>query len=313
LSSFHHREHKRITPDHIEYWFLQREPRRMVRNDRAREVIEILRQGPMASPDILDRMGVYHPLQFGGQSLISQDIIGRAALTPTDLLHLNGAYAPWNKSAAEVSAWLFSRIGRIDIIELIEQVMQIIAERIAAEVVSFISAKSLKRTPAYVDQDDLGLWLFEENLYQQHPYLGSEIALKIPIIGIGAPAKIFLPPVAEILHAELIVPDNFQVANAVGAVAGTVMVNEEAWIFPQMRGMYIAGYYVHSGGQLKRFSKLEPALEYAREITGKKALERAQVSGATDPYVEFEQLPDGAESYRIRAKAVGNPSLAKGK
>jgi hypothetical protein len=111
----------------------------------------------------------------------------------------------------------------------------------------------------------------------------------------------------------LIVPDNFQVANAVGAVAGSVMVNEEAWIFPQVRGMYIAGYYVHSGGQLKRFSKLGPALEYAQEITGKKALERAQVSGATDPYVEFEQLPDGAESYRIRAKAVGNPSLAKGK
>lgn len=313
LSSFHHREHKRITPDHIEYWFLQREPRRVVRNDRAREVIEILRQGPMALPDILERMGLYHHLQFGGQSLISQEIIGRAALTPTDLLHLNGAYAPWNKSAAEVSARLLSRIGRIEIAEMIEQVMQIMAERIAAEVISFISAKSLKRAPTYVDPDDLGLWLFEENLYEQHPYLGSEIALKIPIIGIGAPAKIFLPPVAEILHTELIIPDNFQIANAVGAVAGSVMVNEEAWIFPQMRDMYIAGYYVQSGDQRKRFSKLVPALEYAQKVTGEKALERARLSGATDPYLEFEQLPHGAESYRIRVKAMGNPHLMKGK
>ncbi|MGB7873899.1 MAG: hypothetical protein WBL25_05910, partial [Anaerolineales bacterium] len=90
-------------------------------------------------------------------------------------------------------------------------------------------------------------------------------------------------------------------------------VNEEAWIFPQMRGMHIAGYYVQAGEGRKRFSKLEPALEYAQIITGEKALERAQASGASDPHLEFEQLADGAESYRIRASAVGNPRLMKGK
>ena len=312
LKRLPHREHKKLTPDHIEYWFLQREPRRLVQNDRAREVIDMLRQGPLALPDILERMGLYHPLQFGGQALISQEIIGRAALTPTDLLHLNGLYDPWDKNVAEIAAGLFSRIAKLEVDELIERVMTIIAERIAAEVVSFISAKSLERAPEYVDPDDLGLWLFEENLYQKHPYLGSKIALKIPIIGIGAPAKIFLPRVAEILHTELIVPDHFQVANAVGAVAGSVMVNEEAWIIPQNRDMYIVGYYVQSDEERKRFSKLEPAIEYAKKITREKALARASASGANDPHIQFEQLPDGAESYRIRASAVGNPSLMKG-
>lgn len=312
LSRIPHQDHKRLTPYHIEYWFLQREPRRSVQNDRAREVIGMLRQGPMALPDILENMGLYHPLQFGGQALISQEIIGRAALTPTDLLHLNGIYAPWDKNAAESGAWLLSRIGKMDIDELIEQIMRIMSEQMAAEVTSFITTKSLERAPEYVDPDDLGLWLFEENLYKKHPYLGSQIALKIPIIGIGAPAKIFLPRVAEILHTDLIVPDNFQVANAVGAVAGSVMVNEEAWIYPQMRGMYIAGYYVQSGAERKRFPKLEPALEFARATAGEKALARARESGTVDPHLEFEQLPDGGESYRIRARAVGNPRLTKG-
>jgi N-methylhydantoinase A/oxoprolinase/acetone carboxylase beta subunit len=313
LSRLPRREHKRLTPDHTEYWFLQREPRRSVQNDRAREVIEMLRQGPMALPDILESMGLYHPLQFGGQSLISQEIIGRAALTPTDLLHVNCTYAPWNKNAAEVGAWLLSRMGKMEVDELIEQVMRTISERIAAEVVSFISKKSLDRAPEYVNHDNLGSWLFEENLYQKHPYLGSQIALKIPIIGIGAPAKIFLPRVAEILHTELIIPDHFQVANAVGAVAGSVMVEEEAWIFPQMRGMHIAGYYVQSGVERKRFSKLEPALDFAQKTVGELATARAKASGTIDPHLEFEQLPDGAESYRIRARAVGNPNLMKGK
>jgi N-methylhydantoinase A/oxoprolinase/acetone carboxylase beta subunit len=306
------RGNKRLTPDQIEYWFLQREPRRPIRNDRAREVIELLRQRPLSLPDILERTGLYHPLQFGGPTMIAQEIIGRAALTPTDLLHLNGRYDPWDKNAAEIGARLMSGIGRLKVEELIEEVMKIIAERIAAEVVSFISTKSLERAPAYIDPDDLGLWLFEESLYQEHPYLGSKIALKIPIIGIGAPAKIFLPRVAEILHTELIVPDYFQVANAVGAVAGCVMVHEEAWIFPQTRGMYIVAYYVQSEGERKRFSKLEPALEYAQKITGDKALTRANAAGTMDPQLEFEQLPDGAESFRIRARAMGSPRLMKG-
>ena len=85
-------------------------------------------------------------------------------------------YVPWDKNAAEMGAWLLSRIGKMEVDELIERVMQIISERIAAEVISFISTKSLERAPDYVDPDNLGLWLFEENLYQQHPYLGSQIA-----------------------------------------------------------------------------------------------------------------------------------------
>jgi hypothetical protein len=203
-------------------------------------------------------------------------------------------------------------IGKLSIEELVEEVMKIIAEKIAAEVISFISAKSLERAPAYIDRDDLGLWLFEESLYQKHPYLGSTIALKIPIIGIGAPAQIFLPRVAELLHTELIVPENFQVANAIGAVAGCIMVEEEAWIIPQTRGMHIVSYSVQSGAERKWFSKLEPSLEYAHTIAGEKAFARAVASGAMDPQLEFEQLPDGAETYRIRARAVGSPRLMKG-
>jgi hypothetical protein len=83
-------------------------------------------------------------------------------------------------------------------------------------------------------------------------------------------------------------------------------------IVPQTHGMHIVGYYVQSGGERKRFSKLEAALEFAKKITGEKARAQADASGATDPQLEFEQLPDAAESYRIRARAVGSPRLMKG-
>lgn len=304
----HHSFNKR-SPDSVEYWFLQREPRRFVKNDLGRQVIEMLRQRPMALPEILDRLGIFHPLQFGGQTLIKEEIIGRAALTPTDLLHANGEYTPWDQEAAKSAAKYIASLKGYSVAELIEQVMTTIAERITAEVIAFVSKQSLRRVPDYLHPDDLGLWLFEENLYKSHPYLGSEISLKIPIIGIGAPAAIFLPRVAEHLHTRLIIPPHFQVANAVGAISGSVMIHHEAWVYPQSRGMHVVGYFVQSSQKRQRFSRLSEALDYARQIIGERAKDEALAAGAVDPHIEFEQLPDGAESYRLRARAIGNPQL----
>jgi N-methylhydantoinase A/oxoprolinase/acetone carboxylase beta subunit len=304
-------KHKRLTLDHMEYWFLQREPGHALLNDQAREVIEMLRKQPLALPDILERLGVFHPLQFGGSALINQEIVGRAAFTPTDLLHLNGKYAPWNKNAAEIAAWLIEKIIGLKADDLIEKVMRTISEQIAAEVVSFLSSKSVERASGFYNPDNLGAWLFEENINRSHPFLGSKIELKIPVIGIGAPARIFLPGVAEMLHTELIIPVHYDVANAVGAVAGSVIIYEDAWVFPQNRGLDIVGYYVQSGGDRKRFEKLDPAREYAQKITGEKALAKANGSGVIEPELKFEQLPEGVESYRIRARVARNTNLIR--
>ena len=306
LGRLAHRLHRRPTPDHIEYWFLQREPQHFVQNGRARQVVEMLRQGPISLPRILDRLGLYHPLQFDGQSLINQEIIGRAALTPTDLLHLTGEYAPWDAGAAGIAAGLLSRLQGWTVGELIQRAKDQIAEQIVAEVVSFITGQKLERLPAYTPINDLGLWLFKESLEDKNPYLGSHITLKMPIIGIGAPAGIFLPRAAQLLGTEMITPQHFQVANAVGAVAGGIMVSQEAWIFPQLRGLHVIGYYAQAGAQRQCFPKSEEASAYARKVIGEQAVAEARQAGAVEVHLEFEQIPDGAESYRLLARAIGN-------
>jgi len=40
--------------------------------------------------------------------------------------------------------------------------------------------------------------------------------LKVPVVGIGAPARALLPPVAKALGTSIILPEHFAVANAVG-------------------------------------------------------------------------------------------------
>jgi N-methylhydantoinase A/oxoprolinase/acetone carboxylase beta subunit len=262
----------------------------------------------MALPEILERLGVFHPLQFDGPSLINTEIIGRAALTPTDLLHLTGEFDPWDKESAMIAASLVARIHKLEVEELIQAVKTHMAERIVAEIVSFLTGQSLTRSRGIWDVN-LGSWLFEASLYDHHPHLRNEISLKSPIIGIGAPAGIFLPKVAELLRTELILPDHYEVANAVGAVAGSVMAQREAWIIPRSRGVNVVGFITQAGGQRDHFTRLESALSHAKEVIAAQAVRDAMAAGAIEPSVEIEQLPDGAESYRLRATAIGNPAL----
>ena len=49
----------------------------------------------------------------------------------------------------------------------------------------------------------------------------------------------------------------------------------------------------------------------ARCLSRERALGAALRSGADNPQVTVEELTDGLDTYRVRAKAVGNPRLTR--
>jgi hypothetical protein len=62
--------------------------------------------------------------------------------------------------------------------------------------------------------------------------------LEIPVIGLGAPASLILRDAVVRLGGKLLLPENGDVANAVGAVTSEVAVASEARIVPNTAGMY---------------------------------------------------------------------------
>ena len=70
---------------------------------------------------------------------------------------------------------------------------------------------------------------------------------------------------AESLHTRFILPDHAAVANAVGAVAGSVIVAKEALIYPRETEGARA-FVVQIEGSNKRFIELEDACRYAEKI-----------------------------------------------
>jgi N-methylhydantoinase A/oxoprolinase/acetone carboxylase beta subunit len=184
-------------------------------------------------------------------------------------------------------------------------------EMIVRAIVEFLSEKKIPPLKSYAG--DFGPWVFHNSLYQEHPHLETQIRLHSPIIGIGAPAEIMLAEVAKRLHTDLILPDHYYVANAVGAIAGSVMVTEEILVYPHLSpsGLDVISYYVQARDKREEYEELDDALAYARQLSQERAMSAALRSGADNPQVIVDEKSDGLDTYRIRAQAVGNPRLAK--
>jgi N-methylhydantoinase A/oxoprolinase/acetone carboxylase beta subunit len=302
------------SPDWLEHWFLLREPdkqRGMIKNNREKELIKILREGPKPVPELVKELGLLHKNQLNVDELLRQEIIGVAGFTPTDLLHIDGRHTPWNTQAAIYGLDIISNYLSWEKAGITEFIWSLSTETIIRAILVFLNDP--KHQPKELLSNSFAHWFFNNSINPAHPQLETTIRLKQPIIGIGAPAEIFLRDAADKLHTKLILPEHYQAANAVGAIAGSVMVEEEILIYPHLTkaGLDVIGYYVQASDGRQEFEELDDALNHARTQTHDRALNAALRSGADNPQVTMEEISDGLDTYRIQAKAIGNPRLMK--
>jgi N-methylhydantoinase A/oxoprolinase/acetone carboxylase beta subunit len=303
-------------PESVEYWYLLREPLGAAAPTTAPEkaLVAFLTPGPRALPEILAHLGLFSRVQIETAHLDRHEVIGRAALTPTDLLHVDGSYTAWNTDAARYALKVVARGRRCAPEVLANQIRTMITETIVQAIVCFLTGLHLPPLSAAAAASDFGPWFLRNSLRADHPHLRTRLELRPPLIGIGAPAKNYLGAVADSLHTELILPDHYQVANAVGAVAGSIMVTEELIVYPRVAadGRDPSGYYVQTQEARRLCDGLQDALAVARDLSRERALGAALRSGADSPQLTVETHQDGLDTFRIKATALGNPRLARG-
>jgi N-methylhydantoinase A/oxoprolinase/acetone carboxylase beta subunit len=132
--------------------------------------------------------------------------IRMAGFTPTDALHVLGRLDIGSREQAEHGARALAASLDMDIETLC---LQVVAET--------------EKTIEGIILDYLGRKVWQDN--NAAPFLSKmdnelfslRVAVKIPIIGIGAAARCFLPAVAERLHTTVHFPEHYEVGNAVGA------------------------------------------------------------------------------------------------
>lgn len=293
----------------LQYWILRREPRRSLKDERTQKALELLRTGPQRLSKLLKDVGAISPTQLAVEDLINQEIIDRAGLTPTDLLHVTGEFTPWDADIARLVTGLVARNWNESGETFIQRVKREMAQRVVAEIIQFLSSKPISESYGLVQGNRLDRWLYEESLNPVDPFLGCSLYLKAPIVGIGAPAKSFLPAVAEALKTDILFPEHYEVANAVGTVVGNVIVRQEGEVFPCTEGQVITGYYARVDSTQRKFNEFEQALVFARQTLSSQVAAEMKAAGAGEAVVECDQREIMNGMVKLSAWAISKPGI----
>ncbi len=294
----------------VEYWFLSKEPDASEVDEDEARVVAALRDGPRSLTDLLAAFGVYHYSHLRVEALFRSGIVGAAALTPSDLLHVNGTMELWNEAVARQAVRVICQVTGRNRQDFVDGTLERIVLMIVEQAMIFLACQDLSNTemPARVD-GKWGRWLFEQMTEGTNPYLSLNLDSRYPLVGVGAPAKFFIGRVARILSAPFNAPLHYEVANAVGAVSGLVMETREAIVFEREIDEKRC-CVVKIGGETRRFPAWDDACAFAEAQSSREAWRAASEAGATDPQVEMVRRQEGG-LYRFLARAMGNPRLSE--
>jgi len=183
LKALARRPWAQATPDWLEYWVLLREPPSgLLKTARDEALISLLREGPQPIPDIVKNLKVLHIGQVEAGDLLRQEIVGKAGLTPTDLMHIQGTYNRWDGDAASAALESFAHNRLREPDEVRGQIGHRITEMAFHAIVTFLSGKRLA-APGSLDAErdpDMAPWFFQNSLYHSHPHLDTMFRLRWP-------------------------------------------------------------------------------------------------------------------------------------
>ncbi len=283
------------------------------------ELLATLQGGPQSLLNLAKLARTRGLYRRGLEQIEQRGLARRAAFTPTDALHVMGVYRRWDTEAAELAAELLARRQGISVSELCERVISGMSTRIAAELVSKVledsgAAAAWDREPTAAAFMHCAL-----NGGNNASELACSLTLRRPVVAIGAPVAAYLPTVASKLNTDLIIPEWSEVANAVGAVAGSVTQRARVSIAPIDQG---ERYRVYLPDGFHDFEHLEDAVAFARAMILPEIEMQVRAAGAEevesdmvrrDEYAPIsddpaDQLYLGTE---LDFRAGGRPSFAR--
>lgn len=273
--------------------------------------LEALRGGPLSRDRLGEVTAVLDPSMVPTGRLESLGIIQRATLTPTDVLHVRGAFTRWNVQAAQLGLHLFALA--LDLSD--EALADLVLETFTRQSTEHLVGRLLRQKTALVQDGPAGRFggalalhqgsgragihrtgshrsgagTLDEGLLQlllsSQDHLGFSLtpSYQHPLIAIGAPASALAPGLAKRMGAQLIIPDHADVANAVGAIVSMEYIVIEAVVSPKDEG-----FVVHGPKSRKTFADLEPAKEWAGKHAMKLLDERIAEEGQSGLHYQKE-------------------------
>jgi hypothetical protein len=245
------------------------------------------------------------------RSLKAKGFVVQTGVTPTDIMHVKGVYTPGDVQAAREGVEIFSNLSGMTVDQFTENFMDTMVTRIGGEVIKKIISDEAgdivpSRALDYLIKATLGAAGFRT--------MSIQASLDRPIVGIGAPAHVFVPELEKRLNVKVIIPPNHDVGNAVGAVCSKVSEFINLQVYPRDFRFWVFSPFAEPVD----FHHQAEAVERAKEMASEHVKAKAVAAGAKNVVVmvdvdEKRFSPGLATSVpttnwiEVRARATGDP------
>lgn len=247
------------------------------------------------------------------RNLEARQIVLRSAFTPTDALHALGRLELWNgRASCAGAATLAGQMG-VPPEELCERVLHGVSDGVSMALVTKVLGDEAE-SPDWEGEPAAQELLARALGARPRSDLRCQLQLRRPLVAIGAPVEAYLPRVANQLNTELVIPPHADVANAVGAVTGSVVQQIRVIIQPLDGGVF----RLHLPNQVLDFSSLAEGVRHAEQTMADSVEAMARNAGAEQVEVRVERkdrtVPVRGDRIYLGTDmtftAVGRPVLA---
>jgi len=264
----------------------------------------------------LDRLLLSNAQNATLNRLVARGLVHVAGFTPSDAAHVLGRQSNWDAGPARLGAALFARRkdGRG---QAVAETPEALCERVLAALTR-LSAEYILET-AFAEDGLDGAATVAHALVQRAvdgwPGIARlTVALDRPVIGLGASAPLHYVGLAPLVGNSCLVPEDTDVANALGAVVGQVRVAAQANVSQPKQGIF----RLSSDDTVRDFTDEAEALAAAEADVRGIAAARAAEAGTDDAEIDVAReiratVIEGQRMFIeavIVATASGRPRIA---
>ncbi len=216
--------------------------------------------------------------------LVSRGLVQVSGFTPSDAMHVLGLQNNWNSEAARLAASILCRVR-----DRFAKPIAGDADELCKNIKAQLTAQScdvILQTCMAEDGIKLGEGakeLIAQSLDKQSGFVSFSLKLDRPLVGLGASAKVYYPAIGERLSSKCHVPEHADVANAIGAVAGEVRVQQTVTITSSDGG---SSFQFMSDGNLTNMVDEEAVLAKVKADLQNELAQMADEAGAQSPVFE---------------------------
>lgn len=211
-----------------------------------KKLLEVIGDEPLSVHDILNKTKRF-PSPTLLDSLIQQRVIQSIGFTPTDALHVLGEFTEWDVEAAQIGAKKLSRFTQMGIHAFCKKVKHQVAKNMAYSLMSFmLEGRGREGTKKLLEGE-----------------IPVQYKINIPIVLLGGPVKAYYEELKSFIDAEIIVPEQARVGNAVGALVGKGIKRIEIIIRPYSMENPDQNFLVFTPIGRKKFDHYRAAIEYS--------------------------------------------------